>query len=87
MNYVKTDAFGRLTAWAAEGFRCGAGDFPVVMPEDFIPGSLQDWVIVDGVPVYDPLPLPDAPVPLAQRMDEVECAIMELAALIGGDAA
>ena len=87
MTYVKTDATGRLTAWAVEGFRCGEGDFPVEMPAAFIPENLRDWVIVGGVPVFDPLPAPAEPVPLHQRMDEVETAIMELAALIGGDAA
>lgn len=87
MTYVKTDASGRLTAWAAEGFRCGEGDFAVEMPADFSPENLRDWVIVGGKPVFDPLPAPEEPVPLNQRMDEVEAAIMELAALIGGDAA
>ncbi|MBR4081485.1 MAG: hypothetical protein IKK21_06870, partial [Clostridia bacterium] len=71
---------------AAEGFRCGEGDFAVEMPADFSPENLQDWVIVDGAAVYDPLPAPAEPVPLHQRMDEVEAAIMELAALIGGEA-
>ena len=86
MNYIKTDAAGRLTAWAAVGFHCGEGEIPVEMPGSFAPENLRDWVIADGVPVYDPLPAPAAPAPLSQRIDEVECALMELAALIGGDA-
>lgn len=86
MHYVKTDAAGRLTAWAAAGYRCGEGEIAVALPDGFSPDHLTDWVLSDGVLTYDPLPVPAEPTPLPQRMDEIELALMELAALIGGDA-
>ena len=86
MHYIKIDASGRLTAWAASGFHCGEGELPVTLPEGFSPDNMQDWHYADGVLIHDPLPAPAAPVPLAQKVLELENALMELAALIGGEA-
>lgn len=36
----------------------GAGAVSVDMPESFDPEKQADWRIVDGAPVYDPLPEP-----------------------------
>ena len=87
MHYIKIDGSGRLTAWAAAGFRCGEGEIPVTLPEGFSPENMADWRYAEGTLVYDPLPAPAAPVPLAQKVHELENALMELAALIGGEAA
>lgn len=87
MHYIKIDGSGRLTAWAAAGFHCGEGEMAVALPEGFSPDNMADWRYAEGGLVYDPLPSAMEPVPLAQKVHELENALMELAALIGGEAA
>lgn len=87
MHYIKTDAAGRITACAAAGFHCGENEIAVTLPEGFSPDNLADWRYADGELIHDPLPAIAPPVPLAQKVHELENALMELAALIGGDAA
>lgn len=87
MHFIKTDADGRICACAAPGFHCGEGEIAAKLPEDFSPENMADWRYADGQLIHDPLPAAATPVPLAQKVEELENALMELAALIGGDAA
>ena len=77
-SYIKFDETGRLTAWAAPGFRCGDGEVEAVMPEDFDPDRLSDYVYQDGTVVLDPLPAPEEPErpgTLEQRLANVEAEL------------
>lgn len=55
MTYIKTDDNGRLTAVATPPYHCGDGEIYAELPTDFAPPA-RDWVYLDGVIVYDPLP-------------------------------
>lgn len=55
MTYIKTDDTGRLTAAAYPPFHCGDGEIYAEIPQEFAE-PVQDWVYLDGMIVYDPLP-------------------------------
>lgn len=60
MAYIKTDDTGRVTAAAYLPYHCGDGEVYVEIPRDFAE-PVQDWVLEDGVLVYDPLPVEKTP--------------------------
>lgn len=51
-------------------------------------GKLCDYLYVNGSYVFDPLPEPEIPMPEPDpneiRMQEIEAALIELAAMLGG---
>lgn len=60
MVFIKVDKNGRLTAVANPGFHCGDGEIGVELTEE-ITGAAHDYVLQDGVLIYDPLPQEEEP--------------------------
>ncbi|MEA5017060.1 MAG: hypothetical protein VB099_21135 [Candidatus Limiplasma sp.] len=82
--YVMTDTTGRIGATSAT-HHLGEGEVEHEFPPEFDFTRQQDWRLVDGALVHDPLPNPQ-PVPtptevLRSQMDDV---ILAMADMIGG---
>lgn len=81
--HVQADAdTGRLTA-VSKDFSTGTGDQVIQVPDDFQLDRHMDYRLVDGTPVYDPLPEPEEPSPtLGDRLLAVESDVGSLDAVV-----
>lgn len=84
---IQVDNTGRVVAAANEGIHiCPELDIEVERPRGFLMDDLNSWVLRDGVLEYQPkekpMPMLD---PMEERLEEIEAAMMELAAMIGGE--
>ena len=72
--YVKTNSENRIVAFATPPFHCGDGEIEVTAPDEFTADNFQDYVLVDGHLVYDPLPVVEEPIvpTLDERLASLE---------------
>ena len=88
MIYIKIDPnTQRVTAMAAPGYHCGAGEIAVELTEA-MEGSPSDYVLMDGALVYSPeAEAPEAYEPsMEERLTLLEGAFVDLANLFAGGA-
>ena len=86
MIYIKIDPnTQRVTAMAAPGFHCGAGEIAVELTEA-MQGSPSDYVLMDGALVYSPeAEAPEVYEPsMEERLTLLEGAFVDLANLFAG---
>ena len=88
MIYIKIDPnTQRVTAMAAPGYHCGAGEIAVELTEA-MQGSPSDYVLMDGALVYSPeAEAPEVYEPsMEERLTLLEGAFVDLANLLAGGA-
>lgn len=88
MIYIKIDPnTKRVTAMAAPGYHCGAGEIAVDLTEA-MQGSPSDYVLMDGALVYSPeAEAPEVYEPsMEERLTLLEGAFVDLANLFAGGA-
>ena len=88
MIYIKVNPdTQRVTAMAAPGFHCGAGEIAVELTEA-MQGSPSDYVLMDGALVYSPeAEAPEVYEPsMEERLTLLEGAFIDLANLFAGGA-
>ena len=88
MIYIKVNPdTQRVTAMAAPGFHCGAGEIAVELTEA-MQGSPSDYVLMDGALVYSPeAEAPEVYEPsMEERLTLLEGAFVDLANLFAGGA-
>ena len=88
MIYIKVNPdTQRVTAMAAPGFHCGAGEIAVELTEA-MQGSPSDYVLMDGTLVYSPeAEAPEVYEPsMEERLTLLEGAFVDLANLFAGGA-
>ena len=88
MIYIKVNPdTKRVTAMAAPGYHCGAGEIAVELTEA-MQGSPSDYVLMDGVLVYSPeAEAPEVYEPsMEERLTLLEGAFVDLANLFAGGA-
>lgn len=88
MIYIKIDPnTQRVTAMAAPGYHCGAGEIAVELTEA-MEGSPSDYVLMDGALVYSPeAEAPEVYEPsMEERLTLLEGAFVDLANLFAGGA-
>lgn len=88
MIYIKIDPnTQRVTAMAAPGFHCGAGEIAVELTEA-MQGNPSDYVLMDGALVYSPeAEAPEVYEPsMEERLTLLEGAFVDLANLFAGGA-
>ena len=86
MIYIKVNPdTQRVTAMAAPGFHCGAGEIAVELTEA-MQGSPSDYVLMDGALVYSPeAEAPEVYEPsMEERLTLLEGAFVDLANLFAG---
>ena len=86
MIYIKIDPnTQRVTAMAAPGFHCGAGEIAVELTEA-MQGNPADYVLMDGTLVYSPeAEAPEVYEPsMEERLTLLEGAFVDLANLFAG---
>ena len=86
MIYIKVNPdTKRVTAMAAPGFHCGAGEIAVELTET-MQGSPSDYVLMDGALVYSPeAETPEVYEPsMEERLTLLEGAFVDLANLFAG---
>lgn len=86
MIYIKIDPnTQRVTAMAAPGYHCGAGEIAVELTEA-MQGSPSDYVLMDGALVYSPeAEAPEVYEPsMEERLTLLEGAFVDLANLFAG---
>lgn len=86
MIYIKVNPdTNRVTAMAAPGFHCGAGEIAVELTET-MHGSPSDYVLMDGALVYSPeAEAPEVYEPsMEERLTLLEGAFVDLANLFAG---
>ena len=88
MIYIKIDPnTQRVTAMAAPGYHCGAGEIAVELTEA-MQGNPADYVLMDGALVYSPeAEAPEVYEPsMEERLTLLEGAFVDLANLFAGGA-
>ena len=60
MAYIKTDETKRITA-ASYTHHCGDEEIEVEIPDEVWGNGIHNYLYVDGLFVYDPLPEPEQP--------------------------
>lgn len=88
MIYIKIDPnTQRVTAMAAPGYHCGAGEIAVELTEA-MQGNPADYVLIDGTLVYSPeAEAPEVYEPsMEERLTLLEGAFVDLANLFAGGA-
>ena len=88
MIYIKVNPdTKRVTAMAAPGYHCGAGEIAVELTEA-MQGSPSDYVLMDGTLVYSPeAEAPEVYEPsMEERLTLLEGAFVDLANLFAGGA-
>ena len=88
MIYIKVNPdTQRVTAMAAPGYHCGAGEIAVELTEA-MQGSPSDYVLMDGALVYSPeAEAPEVYEPsMEERLTLLEGAFVDLANLFAGGA-
>lgn len=88
MIYIKVNPnTQRVTAMAAPGYHCGAGEIAVELTEA-MQGSPSDYVLKDGALVYSPeAEAPEVYEPsMEERLTLLEGAFVDLANLFAGGA-
>lgn len=88
MIYIKVNPdTQRVTAMAAPGYHCGAGEIAVELTEA-MQGSPSDYVLMDGTLVYSPeAEAPEVYEPsMEERLTLLEGAFVDLANLFAGGA-
>ena len=86
MIYIKVNPdTQRVTAMAAPGYHCGAGEIAVELTEA-MQGSPPDYVLMDGALVYSPeAEAPEVYEPsMEERLTLLEGAFIDLANLFAG---
>ena len=86
MIYIKVNPdTQRVTAMAAPGYHCGAGEIAVELTEA-MQGSPSDYVLMDGALVYSPeAEAPEVYEPsMEERLTLLEGAFVDLANLFAG---
>ena len=86
MIYIKVNPdTQRVTAMAAPGYHCGAGEIAVELTEA-MQGSPSDYVLTDGALVYSPeAEAPEVYEPsMEERLTLLEGAFVDLANLFAG---
>lgn len=86
MIYIKVNPdTKRVTAMAAPGFHCGAGEIAVELTEA-MQGNPSDYVLMDGALVYSPeAEAPEVYEPsMEERLTLLEGAFVDLANLFAG---
>ena len=86
MIYIKVNPdTQRVTAMAAPGFHCGAGEIAVELTEA-MQGNPADYVLMDGTLVYSPeAEAPEVYEPsMEERLTLLEGAFIDLANLFAG---
>lgn len=88
MIYIKVNPdTQRVTAMAAPGYHCGAGEIAVELTEA-MQGNPADYVLMDGTLVYSPeAEAPEVYEPsMEERLTLLEGAFVDLANLFAGGA-
>ena len=86
MIYIKVNPdTQRVTAMAAPGYHCGAGEIAVELTEA-MQGNPADYVLMDGTLVYSPeAEAPEVYAPsMEERLTLLEGALVDLANLLAG---
>lgn len=86
MIYIKVNPdTQRVTAMAAPGYHCGAGEIAVELTEA-MQGNPSDYVLMDGALVYSPeAEAPEVYEPsMEERLTLLEGAFVDLANLFAG---